>query len=414
MQIDTISTIWTALGAVLVFLMIPAIGLLEAGLVRRVNVVNAMLKGLMSALIFLPIWFAVFPIYFGGVLKDGYYPTGGDMGIPSLVYAFFLGVFGAVTLALIAAGAPERLRFGGWVLFSTFFAAVQWPLVASWIWGGGFLSTLGAYFGAPELGVRDFAGGTVVHAYAGVAGFIITMILGPSLRKKMPNDGPDHVLAYKEALEYRRVEIPYAVIGTVLLFFGWFGFNGGSTLQLNSATQYALSNTAIAGSLGGFTTAVLSRIFDKIWSPVMIISGVLGGLVAITPLAGFMDTSPAYLVGILAGVMTYFGTKLVEKYYFIDDPVGSLPVHGFNGIMGSVLVPVFSQKEYAGVSGLVYGGPPLWLAVQILGMVTALVFVVATTYLVAWALYRMGYRVKREEELVGLDALDHGVERLWD
>jgi Ammonia permease len=119
----------------------------------------------LAFLVFFPIWFFVFPYYYAGVLQGGYYPTGQGVEEPMYIYAFFLGAFGAVTLALIFAGAPERLKFGGWLAFAVFFSAVQWPLVSSWIWGNGFLYNLGQYFGLPGYGVRDFAGGTVVHAY---------------------------------------------------------------------------------------------------------------------------------------------------------------------------------------------------------------------------------------------------------
>ncbi|MEL9991268.1 MAG: ammonium transporter [Thermoproteus sp.] len=412
MQVDQTATIWTAVGGVLVFLMIPAIGMLEAGFVRRVNAISALSKGLLAFAVFLPIWFAVFPLYFGGVLVDGFYPTGADAGIPWPVYAFFLGVFGAVTLALIAVGAPERLKFGGWVLFSIFFSAVQWPLVASWIWGGGFLARLGSITGwAPGLGVRDFAGGTVVHAYAGLAGLMATLVLGPSLRRRA-GDGVQKAFAYKESLEYKYSELPYGLVGTALLYFGWFGFNAGSALAPNVQMAYALVNTAVAGSLAGALSVALSKLFDGVWSPVALVGGLLGGLVAITPLAGFIDVPFSFLVGALAALTTYFGTKFVERYYSVDDPVGSLPVHGFNGVLGSALVSVLAYPPLAGAAGLIYGGSPGWVATQLLGMAVALGFVSATTYGFFKALTALGLRASLEEELVGLDVVDHGVERI--
>lgn len=410
MQVDVGATIWTAVGGVLVFLMIPAIGFLEAGLVRRSNVVNAMMKGMLAFMVFFPIWFAVFPFYFSGVLQDGFYPTGADQGVPAYIYAFFLGAFGAVTLALIFAGAPERLKFGGWLAFAVFFSAVQWPLVASWIWGNGFLYNLGQYLGLPGYGVRDFAGGTVVHAYAGLAGAIATAMLGLSMYRRARINGEDHVIAYKEAVEYRRAELPYAIVGTALLFFGWFGFNGGSTISVSEQTGYAIANTAIAGSLAGLVSLLLSR-REGVWNPVAAIGGVIGGLVMITPLAGFIDTWAAFAVGIAAGLVTFYGTKWVERYIPIDDPVGGLPAHGFNGILGSMLVPILSSPKVCGVAGLIYGGPPLWVAVQWLGMAIALSFAAATTAAAFWLLNKLGFRVSVEEELIGLDAADHGVLR---
>ncbi|MFB6489702.1 MAG: ammonium transporter [Thermoproteus sp. AZ2] len=410
MQVDVEASIWTTIGGVLVFLMIPAIGMLEAGLIRRKNLINGLMKGLLAVMIFLPIWFAVFPLYFSRIIVNGYLPTGQDVGVPEFLYAFFLGVFGAVTLALIYAGAPERLKFGGWVIFSIFFSAIQWPLVASWIWGDGFLYNLGSLTGlAPGLGLRDFAGGTVVHAYAGLAGAMAVLALGPTLRRLA--DRYESEVAYKEAVEAKNVDLQLAIIGTVLLFFGWFGFNGGSTLSMDVQTEYAVTNTAIAGALAGFVSMLAAYFEKRTWDAVATIGGTLGGLVAITPLAGFIDIPFSYLVGVAAGLVTYYGTKLVERWYTIDDPVGGLPAHGFNGIMGSMLVPILADPNVCGMAGLIYGGSLGWVLVQWMGMAIALGFVVATTYAMFKLLVALGFRASREEEIVGLDAVDHGVLR---
>ncbi len=414
MNLDLGSTIWLSIGAILVFLMIPAIGMLEAGLIRRKNVVNGLMKGLLAVMIFLPIWLAVYPIYYSGILVDGFYTATGDAGVPIYIYGFFIGVFGAVTLALIYAGIPERVRFGGWVIFSIFFSVLQWPLVSSWIWGGGFLSRLGDMLGiAPGYGVRDFAGGTVVHAYSGIASLAAMLATGPTMRRAMLNGGslaPDmEEIMYKERVEMRSLNIPLAIIGTSLLFFGWFGFNGGSTVVVSSQTQYALANTAIAGSLAGFILLIIARAHKGYWDPIMAISGIIGGLVMITPLAGFVDLWASYIAGILAGIITYYGIRYVERYYVIDDPVGSLPVHGFNGIAGSALVPILSSPQIGGLAGIIYGGPLGWLATQLAGMAMALLFVFITTYLAFHILIKTGFRAKLEEEVVGLDIVDHGV-----
>ena len=413
-EIDPISTLWVLLAGILVFLMIPAIGMLEAGLIRRKNVINGLMKGLLAIMVFFPIWFAVFPIYFGHLLVDGYYPLDGG-GIPGFIYAFFLGTFGAVTLALIFAGIPERVRFGGWIAFSVFFSAVQWPLIASWVWGGGLLAALGDITGlAPGLGLVDFAGGTVVHAYAGIASLAALMIIGPTIRRMYRNGGTatsliarEEVL-YKEYIEMRSVNLPLAIIGTALLYFGWFGFNGGSALSISVQTSYAIANTAIAGALGGVVAVGLQRALDGMWGPVMAISGIIGGLVMITPLAGFVGTLAAFVVGALAGIVTYFGLKIVERWYVIDDPVGSLPVHGFNGVMGSMLVPVLSDPSVGGVAGLLFGGSPGWVVVQLMGMTIALGIVFISTYVLFQVLVRAGFRVRPEEEIAGLDVVDHG------
>lgn len=215
-------------------------------------------------------------------------------------------------------------------------------------------------------------------------------------------------MAYKEVLEAKRAELSLAIVGTALLYFGWFGFNGGSTLVVSGQSGYAVANTAVAGSLAGAVALILSRARDKVWGPIMAIGGVLGGLVFITPLAGFVDFLLSFAVGVAAGVATYFASKLMVQYYFIDNPVGSFPVHGVNGILGSMMVPILSASDISGMRGLIYGGSLGWVAVQWLGMLIALVFVVVTTYAVAKLIAKF-FRAKLDEEIVGLDAVDHRV-----
>lgn len=272
------------------------------------------------------------------------------------------------------------------------------------------LASVGSITGwAPGLGVRDFAGGTVVHAYAGLAGAMAVLVLGPALRRAAK--GKESEIAYKKSAEARYADLRLAIIETILLFFGWFGFNGGSTLAVSAQTGYAIINTAIASALAGFTSIVISYAERRIWDPVSAIGGIIGGLVAITPLAGFIDVPFSYLVGTAAGLVTYYGTKLVERWYAIDDPVGGLPAHGFNGIMGSMPVPVLADPDVCGMKGLIYGGSVGWAFTQWLGTAVALAFVVATTYGMFKLLTKLGLRAGTEEEVVGLDAVDHGVWR---
>jgi Amt family ammonium transporter len=249
----------------------------------------------------------------------------------------------------------------------------------------------------------------VVHAYAGIAGLAILLAIGPTLRRAPNNGNVRPELVYVENIEAQNINLPLAIIGTTLLWFGWYGFNGGSTITVTPQTGFALANTSIAAALGGLVTLLLSRVRLGLWSPVMAISGILGGLVAITPLAGFIDLNLALVVGALAGFVTFYGIRLVEHWYMIDDPVGSLPVHGFNGIMGSALVPVLADPSICGLTGLIYGGAWGWVAVQLMGMGIALLFVFSTTYGLFRLLVKLGFRVRVEEELAGLDVVDHGI-----
>jgi Amt family ammonium transporter len=441
-------TAWILLGAFLVFLMIPSIGMLEAGLTRRKNSLHGLMKSLSAAAIMIVIFTVVgfglsfSPHTLGGIIgKPAGFLFGGDIntawptvfgadgptaGVPIFTYVLYQMMFAAVTLALIGAGVPERMKFTAWILFSVFFSLILYPLVAHMVWSfNGFFGNIGTDANIGDaFGVRDFAGGIVVHAQAGFAGLAVTLALGASLRKRASAHRPMRGLAipdgYAEAAEAERNErygasLPLAIIGTALLWFGWFGFNGGSSLELNVQGVSAAMVTAVAAATAGAVGILLSKLVDGKYDGIMAISGVLGGLVMITPNAGYVTVGSALILGVMAGVVTMVATKLIERYlYQIDDPVGGFPVHGVNGLLGSIVVPIFAKPELSGfpVPGLLYGGGERaiqWLGAQALAAVamSALVFVLSFGFVRLLSAF-MQVRATYAEEVAGLDAVDHG------
>ncbi len=441
-------TLWILLGAFLVFLMIPSIGMLEAGLTRRKNSLHGLMKSLSAAAVMIVIFTVVgFGLAFsdvtiGGIIGDPTkYLFGGDpntawpnvfdadgpvSGVPTFTYVLYQMMFAAVTLALIGAGVPERMKFSAWLLYSVFFALVLYPLIAHMVWSfNGLFGNIGSASNIGDaFGARDFAGGIVVHAQAGFAGLAVTLALGASLRKRAGSEGRRRLVVpegYAEAAEAERgqqygASLPLAIIGTALLWFGWFGFNGGSSLEMNTQGVSAAFVTAVAAATAGFVAMLVSKFVDNNFDGIMAISGVLGGLVMITPNAGFVTVESALILGVMAGVITYAATKLMEKYlYQVDDPVGGFPVHGVNGLIGSIVVPVFASQELTAfpVQGLIYDPTSangwIWLGYQTLtaAVVGVVVFAVSFGFVKVLSAF-MQVRATYEEEVVGLDAVDHG------
>jgi ammonium transporter, Amt family len=454
------ATAWMLLATFLVFIMVPSIGLLEAGLTRRKNAVHGLMKSL-SAVGIMSVFFVLVgfslsfsPNSLGGLIGDAgsfslgnnwntLWPVGVDdngiptSGAPLPVFLLFQTMFAAVTLALIGAGVPERMKFGAWMVYCVFVAVFVYPLLAHWVWSpNGILANLGTITGLlPGMGVKDFAGGVVVHIQAGVAGLAITLALGASVKRRHTmslrrNGGASGLLDVeesvrpqmeREASERYGYSIPLAVVGTALLWFGWFGFNPGSSLDLNFQSAFAAVNTNLAAALAGMVTLVLARWTDGKWDPIMAISGILGGLVMITPNAGFTDVVGAGVLGLLAGVVTLVAIKLMDKYlYHVDDPVGGFPVHGVNGLIGSLVVPLFASPAVSGLSvaGLFYGGGVeslVWLLLQTIAVAVSTAFIFGTSWgFIKVAALFMSVRATVTEEIQGLDLVDHGVSATTD
>ena len=395
-KLDTGDTAWILMSSALVMLMtLPGLALFYGGMAKRKDTLNTMAMSAVAYCLASVVW-----VFYGYTLAFGQ-DIGGVIGspsklflqgvgieslqgtIPELLFVMFQLTFAAITVALASGSFVERMKFSSWVLFVILWVSLVYVPVAHWVWGGGFLAKDGAL---------DFAGGTVVHINAGIAGLVGALILG---RRK------DAVLIPSN--------LPLVLLGAGLLWFGWFGFNAGSALGANALASAAMLNTNVATALGA-----LGWMFAE-WAhrgkPTLLglASGVIAGLVAITPAAGFVNISGAIVIGVIAGVVCYFMVAEVKQKLGYDDALDVFGIHGIAGIIGAVLTGVFADPtiNQAG-KGLLYGNPGQ-LIVQIKSVIVTIVYsgvLTAIIFFVAKAL--TGLRVNGEEEVMGLDQSQHG------
>jgi Amt family ammonium transporter len=409
-----VNTLWLVVAAVLVLFMQGGFAMLEIGFSRAKNagsVVAKMLTNLSIAA--LCYWAVGFALAFGngaligthGFFLENFGDARDAFGAMAFsdatIEAKWLFQFGfcAVTLAIVWGTTLERIRYAAHALFAVVFAALIYPIVSHWIFGGGWLQS--------SIGMQDFAGSTAVHLTGATAGLAALLMLGPR-RGKYGNDGaplaiPGH-------------SMPLVGLGTVILFIGWFGFNAGSTfgaadVRFSQVAMVTLLGGA-AGVLGAFvTTSLLQRTIDI----GMVANGMIGGLVAITAPSGYISAWPAPIIGFVAGVVVVIGVLVVERR--LDDPVGVLSVHGLAGVWGTLSCGLFTLPrlaQYNGVGqpdgGLVYSGSLHQLGDQALGVVVAFAFVFAASLLTFAAIRAtVGMRVSELEEEAGLDIVEHGM-----
>jgi Amt family ammonium transporter len=326
---------------------------------------------------------------------------------PNLAMFLFSAVF-MDTAATIPTGAlAERWRFASFVAYGLFMSMVLYPIYANWVWGGGWLGSLGAYFGMGH-GMVDFAGSSVVHMTGGITGLAGVLVIGPRIGK-FRKDGTISMI--------QGHNLPMAVMGTLILGFGWFGFNAGSTLSVTEPRVAEIAaNTAIASATGGLTS--LGYVWQRHRRPDlgMACNGFLGGLVAITASCAFVAPPAAALIGVVAGLLVALTVGAFERRLRIDDPVGAISVHGVCGAWGVLAVGLLADGSFGegwnGVAGPVRGllfGDAGQLVAQTIGLVTNAVFVFGTAYLLFVALDRLiGNRVAAEVETAGLDDLEMG------
>ncbi|MBU0650757.1 ammonium transporter, partial [bacterium] len=289
----------------------------------------------------------------------------------------------------------ERMKFKSYLIYSFIISAFIYPIIGHWIWGGGWLS---------GLGFADFAGSTVVHATGGFAALIGTIFLGPRTGKYNKDGSANAITGHS---------IPLASLGVFILWFGWFGFNPGSTLSVGNGDLIArvAINTNLAAATGGIIAmAVVWKWFGKP-DLSMAMNGALAGLVAITAPCAFVDPWAAILIGAVGGILVVAGVVLLDKLH-IDDPVGAFPVHGLNGVWGTLAIGLFGKSSLGlAHNGLFYGGGLTQFAIQLLGVSSVAIF----TLITMGGLFKIikstvGLRVTREEELKGLDIEEHGME----
>ncbi len=397
-----LDTLWVLIAAFMVFFMQAGFGMVEAGFIRAKNTCNILTKNFLDFCM-ASIGFFIFgyAIMFGDgngfIGLKGWFLCGAESGSDIPLYAFWLfqAAFCGAAATIVAGGVAERMKFVAYLLYSFLISAFIYPIVGHWIWGGGWLA---------RLNFADFAGSTVVHAVGGFAALVGTIMIKPREGKFNPDGTANAIPGHS---------IPLASLGVFILWFGWFGFNPGSTLSVGDGSLIArvAINTNLAAATGGLVALfTVWKIFGKP-DLSMAMNGALAGLVAVTAPCAFIDPWAAIVVGGIGGVVVIMGVILLDKLC-IDDPVGAFPVHGLNGVWGTLAVGLFGKQSLGLTSnGLFYGGGFKLLGVQFIGILSVVMFVVVTMGIV-FKLIDMfiGLRVSRYEELRGLDISEHGME----
>jgi Amt family ammonium transporter len=400
MTFSSTDTIWVLLAAALVFFMQAGFAMVEAGLTRIKNTGNIIMKNLMDfAIGTIVFWLLGFGLMFGTDL-GGFMGTPdllvlqGDYsaGYPSYAFVIFQTVFCATAATIVSGAMAERTKFISYLIYSAMISMIIYPISGHWIWGGGWLS---------ELGFHDFAGSTAVHMVGGVAALVGALVLGPRIGKYDKKGKPKAILGHNMAI---------VALGVFILWFCWFGFNGGSTTAASddgslSTMALAFVTTNLAAATSTLTTLIFSWIRYKKPDVSMTFNGALAGLVAITAGADAVDPVGAFFIGLLAGLVIIPAVEFLDKKIKVDDPVGAIAVHGVCGAMGTILVGLFSTDE-----GLFYGGGFRLLGVQTLGVVVVAAYVAAAMLGIFLLLKKtIGLRVSKQEELAGLDISEHGL-----
>jgi ammonium transporter, Amt family len=392
-QINGADTAWLLVSTALVLVMTPALGFFYGGMVRAKNALNTLMMSF-SALGFVGLAWALFgySIAFGARPADYLFLRGVGLApqgtIPHILFFCYQGVFAIITAALISGAIVERMRFGPYIAFITAWSLVVYAPVAHWVWGGGWLSRLGAL---------DFAGGTVVHINAAAAALVCAIVVGS--RK-------DYA---RQAILPQNV--PFTLLGAGLLWLGWFGFNSGSALAANETAALAFANTMLApiATLVVWTVLDLART-GKV-TAVGAATGIVVGLVAITPAAGFVSPLAAIAIGGIAAFPSYYGLLYRAKTR-LDDSLDVIAAHGLGGVVGALLTGVFSDKTWnaAGTNGALYGN---WrqLGVQAIAIVVTIAYSAVLTFVIVKVIgLAVRLRTDQREEGMGLDFTQHGEE----
>jgi len=402
-----LDTLWILIASFLVFSMHAGFAMVEAGFTRAKNTVNILMKNFMNVSLGLLVFFLVgYGFMFGK-------SAGGFIGTNSFVLSItdltntknfalwlFQAVFAATAATIVSGAVAERIKFYSYLFYCVIITSFVYPVVGHWIWGGGWLQ---------QLGMIDFAGSTVVHSVGGFSALAGAMVLGPRIGKYNKDGSSNAIPGHNIAL---------AFLGVFILWFGWFGFNPGSTLSASSPAIATIAvNTAIAAAAGAFSAMMFVWIRYRKPDASITLNGALAGLVGITAGCAVVSPISAIIIGLLCGIIVSISIDLFDKRFKIDDPVGAISVHGICGVFGTLFVGLFAQAEYAslagfeGVSGLFFGGGGRLLLAQFIGAIS----VFAWTFGLMLGLFfimkkTVGLRVSREEELKGLDIEEHGME----
>ena len=395
---------WTLVAAFLVFFMQAGFALCEAGLTRAKNTGNILMKNMMDFCIGTPCyWLVGFGIMFAGsgALIGGFDPFirgSYDFGtLPVWVYAVFQTVFCATAATIVSGSMAERTKFSAYCCYSAAISLIVYPISGHWIWGGGWLS---------ELGFHDFAGSTCVHMVGGVCALIGAKMLGPRIGKYGRAGKPKAILGHN---------LTFAALGVFILWFCWFGFNGASTVGMDTddlivSAGLVFFNTNLCTAVACCTTLIFTWLRYGKPDVSMTLNGSLAGLVAIT--AGCDTVSPfgAFFIGFVAGILVVLSVEFFDKIAKVDDPVGAVSVHFANGVWGTIAVGLFSTGSNTAHAGLFYGGGLAQLGTQLLGLVCVDAYVVIVMFIIFKIIDKtLGLRVPAEVEIDGLDIHEHGL-----
>jgi len=416
-----LDTLWVMIAAFLVFFMNLGFGMVESGLCRVKNTVNILAKNfIVFAIASISFWIIGWGLMFGngndffglqgllfasgadnspatGDAYQGAYSAISWAGVPFWAKFFFQLVFAGTAATIVSGVVAERIKFLSFIVFSFILVGIMYPITGHWVWGGGWLA---------KLGMWDFAGSAVVHSVGGWAGLAGAILLGPRVDKYRKDGSARPIFGHNMST---------VTLGALVLWFGWFGFNPGSTMAVGDGSAIGhiavTTNTAAAAAILSSTITAWLVLGKPDLS--MIVNGSLAGLVAITAPCAFVSVGSSFIIGLIAGVLVVFAVLFFDKIH-IDDPVGALAVHLVNGTFGVLAVGLFAQDGITGAAtgnGLFFGGGFKLLGAQFVGVlaVGAFTFIVS---IIAWSIIKavMGMRVSREEEIRGLDLGEHGME----
>jgi ammonium transporter, Amt family len=397
------NSLWVMVSAVLVIFMLGGFIMLEAGSTRMKNAGHIAGKTIFTfGLASLVFWAVGFGFIFGDngnfftglshFFYSGYEIEG--MSLSSSVFFLFQLAFAGISITIALGGFAERAKLSIYLIFTILFSALVYPVVAHWIWGGGWLA---------EHGKQDFAGSTVVHLTGAMAALAATLLLKPRIGKYNKDGSANNIYGHNQV---------FTALGVLILWIGWFGFNAGSTVSVDGAFfGFVALNTNLAAGAGAVAALLISWIVLGKSDITTMLNGALAGLVAITASCAFVDTWAAVLIGFVAGILVFYSVRFFEKLR-IDDPIYALSVHGAAGVWGTLSTGFFATPELAtvGQPGLFYGGGFTQLGVQFMGVAVSAIYAFAVSFVILLIAKKVmnGLRVSEEEEIMGLDVSEHG------
>ena len=403
---SSVNTIWVLFGTALVFFMQAGFSMCEAGFTRAKNTGNILMKNLMDFCIGTPaFWLVGFGLMFGngsGIIGSfdplirGDYSQVLPSGVPLWAFVIFQTVFCATSATIVSGAMAERTKFSAYCIYSAAISLLIYPVSGHWIWGGGWLS---------QMGFHDFAGSTAVHMVGGICALIGAKILGPRIGKYDKNGKPQAILGHN---------LTFAALGVFILWFCWFGFNGASTVGMDSDALIETAgrvffNTNMAAAVACCVTLIFTWIRYKKPDVSMTYNAALAGLVGITAGCDAVDAVGAAIIGIVCGVLIVLAVEFFDKVAKIDDPVGAVSVHCVCGATGTILTGLFATGVTT-EAGLFYGGGVHFLGIQVLGVFSVAVYVAVIITVVFLVLkHTIGLRAKAEDEIAGLDVSEHGL-----